>query len=56
MQLDLDKDERDILTEIVTSYLSDLRYEIADTDSFDFRSQLKTRESILNGVLAKLTK
>jgi len=54
MHLDLDKDEKEVLTEIVTSYLSDLRYEIADTDSFDYRSQLKTRESLINNILAKL--
>lgn len=54
MKLDLDKDEKDILTDIVTSYLADLRYEIGNTDSFDFRSQLKARESILNKLLEKL--
>ena len=54
MQLDLDKEELEILTEVVTSYLSDLRYEIADTDSYDYRSQLKARETVLNGILKKL--
>jgi hypothetical protein len=54
MQLDLNKDEQEILTDIVTTYLADLRYEIADTDSFEFRGQLKVREALLNKILTKL--
>jgi hypothetical protein len=54
MQLELDKEEKEILTEIVTNYLSDLRYEIGDTDSFDYRNQLRARESLLKNILTKL--
>lgn len=41
IQLDLTKEEKDILTEIMENGLSDLRMEITDTDSLDFREMLK---------------
>lgn len=49
--LDLDPDERRILTEVLESYLSDLRMEIADTDLMDFREMLKERKAVLLKVL-----
>ena len=54
MQLSLTKDETTMLTEILESYRSDLRMEIADTDSMDFREQLKQREALLNKILSQL--
>ena len=35
IQIDLNEQERKILDETLTSYLSDLSYEIADTDNMD---------------------
>ena len=37
--------------ETLESYLSDLSYEIADTDQFDFREQLKAKRAVLNKIL-----
>ena len=44
IQLDLSKDEKDILAEILENDLSDLRMEITDTDSLDFREMLKKQK------------
>jgi len=53
-QLDLTADELQILIEVIESYLSDLRMEIADTDRMDFRETLKARKAVLRKVLAAL--
>lgn len=47
INIDLSKDERDILKEILETTLSDLRMEIADTDKYDHRQTLKERKRIL---------
>ena len=54
INLDLTKEENDILAVVLESYLSDLRMEIADTDSMDFRESLKKRKDVLNKVLETL--
>jgi hypothetical protein len=54
INLDLTKEENDILTMVLESYLSDLRMEIADTDSMDFRESLKKRKDVLKKVLETL--
>ena len=52
IHLDLDTLERKILMETLESYLSDLGTEIADTDRFEFREQLKARRNVLNKILS----
>ena len=52
--LKLNQEQRETLKESLTSYLSDLRLEIADTDNLDFREKLKHQEIVLNDVLAML--
>ena len=52
MQLTLTEAETVMLAEILTSYRSDLRMDIADTDSMDFREHLKQREAFLDKVLS----
>ena len=47
IHLDLDEQERQILDETLQSYLSDLSYEIADTDSMDYRDKLKAKRAVL---------
>jgi hypothetical protein len=42
------------LREILNSYLSDLRMEIADTDSMQFREGLKRQEALLQKLLVQL--
>lgn len=54
VQLDLTDDERRILLEILESDRSDLRMEIANTDSQDFREMLKVRKAAIKKVLAAL--
>ncbi len=54
IQLELSDSEKNHLIEALESYLSDLRYEIADTDSLDFREKLKEKKAALEKVLAAL--
>ena len=52
VRIELDPTEAQILKMVLESYLSDLRMEIADTDSMDFRDQLKARKEVLRKVVA----
>ena len=54
--LELSNEAREALAKALESYLSDLRYEISNTDSMDFREDLKSKKLLLNDVLAKLRK
>ena len=54
IQLDLSDDEREILANVLDSYLSDLRMEIAHTDRLEFRDMLKERKAVLMRVLEVL--
>ena len=50
IHIDLNEQERKILDETLQSYLSDLSYEISDTDDLDFREALKVRRSVLEKI------
>jgi len=52
--LALSAEESEMLRYILESYLGDLRMEIADTDSLDFREMLKKREVFIKKVLPQL--
>ena len=54
LQLDVNDDEKTILKEVLESYLSDLRMEIADTDRMEFRDMLKERKAVLIKVIEAL--
>jgi hypothetical protein len=54
VQLDLNPTEAEVLRMVLESYLSDLRMEIAGTDSMDFREGLKARKLVLRKVLAQI--
>jgi len=43
-----------MLREVLTSYVSDLRMEIADTDAHDYREELKEEEAFLKRVIERL--
>ncbi len=45
--VDLSDEDIEILVAVLRSYLSDLRMEIADTDSLEFREILKRRKAVL---------
>lgn len=53
-QLDLTPDEHETLVGVLESYLSDLRMEIANTDTLDFRDLLKERKRVIQKVLSAL--
>ncbi len=54
IHLDLTSEEQEVLRNTLESYLSDLRYEIADTDTLEFREQLKAKKAVLEKILAAL--
>jgi hypothetical protein len=56
MQLNLADDEVQVLRDVLTDYLSDLRMEIVDTDQMDFRENLKERKRVLETVLGSLSR
>ena len=53
-QITLDAEEAQYLAAALRSYISDLRMEVAGTDSYDFREALKKQEAVLNHVLEQL--
>lgn len=54
VQIDLNGEELDTLVGVLESYLSELRMEIADTDSYDFRQMLKERRAVVQKALTAL--
>jgi hypothetical protein len=52
VHIELQPAEAEVLKMVLESYLSDLRMEIADTDSMDFRDKLKARKMVLRKVVA----
>jgi hypothetical protein len=54
MELRLAPEEADLLRQILTNYLSDLRMEIADTDNYELRQALKRDEQAVKALLARL--
>ena len=53
-QLTLNNDETEMLKEVLVSYLSDLRMEVADTDRKEFREGLKAKEVFLKDLINRL--
>ena len=56
IHLDLDEQEKTTLDEFLQSCLSDLSYEIADTDDYDYRETLKAKREVLEKTRAALEK
>jgi len=54
IKLNLDEGDVRVLAEILQSTLSDLSYEISDTDQHDFREGLKARREALKRVVAAI--
>lgn len=55
LSLTLSADEVEVLRTIVVEALGNLRDEIYKTDSYDLRGELKQREALVNGLLARLS-
>ena len=53
-RLDLNAEQRTTLIEVLESYVSDLRMEIADTDNPGYRRELRAERELLESVVAKL--
>jgi hypothetical protein len=54
VQLTLTSEEASVLHEVLDNYVSDLRMEISNTDSMDFRERLKTKKVFLERLIAQL--
>ncbi len=54
--LELSKEEKDTLIDVLESYISDLRMEMADTDSSFFRDGLRNKREVLDNILDRLRK
>ncbi|HNR51134.1 MAG: hypothetical protein BWZ01_01865 [Deltaproteobacteria bacterium ADurb.BinA179] len=54
ISVDLTAEEKDVLYNLLSNYVSDLRMEIADTDRQDFREMIKQRKDILQKVIDAL--
>ncbi len=55
LQFSLRPEDRDLLVDIVEEYLTDLREEIGDTDSFDYRKNLEGEAKTVGEILDTLT-
>jgi len=56
IQIDLTSEKAEMLREIISTYLSDLRMEIAGTENMNFREELKKKEDFLKELLRRLEK
>lgn len=54
VRLELTAEEAAELREILMEYLSDLRTEIADTDTSSFKDNLRQEKAVVSRVLAQL--
>jgi len=55
IDMKLTNEEAEELKDVLTSYVSDLRMEIADTDNYEFRETLKKKEKFLKDVISRLS-
>jgi hypothetical protein len=54
MNLTLEPEDVDLLERVLSGRLGDLRMEISNTDSYDFRQDLKADEARLKALLERL--
>ena len=52
--IELTDDENKTLSALLESAVSDLGYEIADTDNFDYRNGLKAKKETVSAILERL--
>ena len=55
IRLELSEAEAATLRDVLESYVSDLRMEIAGTEEMGLREALKAREAVLNGLIERLS-
>ncbi len=54
VKLELDAEDAKLLREVLTSTLSELGYEIANTDSHDFREKLRAKQGLVQRLVDEL--
>lgn len=54
MRLELSFEEAERLREALESHLTELRWEIANTETLEMRDELKQTRHILEGILSRL--
>ncbi|MEW6488778.1 MAG: hypothetical protein AB1578_12810 [Thermodesulfobacteriota bacterium] len=54
IRIELTEAEAATLQDVLESYLSDLRMEIADTDRMEFREELKAKKKVVADVMGRL--
>lgn len=52
--IQLAEEEAEALRSVLEEYISELRMEVANTDSMDFREDLKRKEEILKALVGRL--
>ena len=53
-KLDLDRDERDLLVDLLETRLADLRMEIGNTPSLSYRDMLRKKKKVLEKTVTHL--
>jgi hypothetical protein len=53
-RLELNDEEASLLREMLSGELSELRYEISNTDAQDYREKLRLKQHLLERVIAQL--
>ncbi len=54
VRLELERDQAEMLREMLVSYLGDLRMEVSQTDLMDVREELKKKEVLLKDLIERL--
>jgi hypothetical protein len=54
VDLHIDDAQVGVLRDVLDAALRDLRFEIADTDNWEYKQQLRERESVLRDLLEPL--
>lgn len=54
MELTLEPREAALLRRVLTDYLSELRMEVAGTEDYELREDLKGDEVVIKGLIARL--
>ncbi len=54
MQIALSDEEKLTLVEVLSEFLPNLREEVYKTENYDYREQLKRRETIVKALLTRL--
>lgn len=55
VRLELERDQAEMLREMLEGYLGDLRMEVSQTDLMDVREELKKKEALLKDLIARLS-